>query len=219
VPEVLILLNPHAAVSFYGCISVHPEVGAGIKQVWFFPALAATQTASVCPAILKACINLERLACVPDRLFEICSGTEFCHTSLVDVTLVDPIMPWERLFASCHGAALFNQIQELCLVGGTQHTAPPLGRSFQNLTDLTLSSMTTASVRNYILDHVRFPNLERLTVTVSYTAWRTVGMSFLMSDPELTDYRLCIVHCPKKWKELDVWKDVKYTIWNLGATE
>ncbi|KAJ7742099.1 hypothetical protein B0H14DRAFT_3608076 [Mycena olivaceomarginata] len=219
VPEVLILSSPDAAVSFYGCISMHPEVGAGIKHLWLFPALATSQTTSICPAILKACYNVERLACVPDRLLEICSGTEFRHTSLVDVTLVDPIVPWERLFASRHGAAFFNQIQELRLVGGTQHTAPPLGRSFRNLTDLTLSSTTTTSVRNYILDHVRFPNLGRITVTVPYAAWRTVGMSFLMSDPELVDHRLCVVHCPKKWKELDVWKDVKYTIWNLGATE
>ncbi|KAF8183721.1 hypothetical protein K438DRAFT_1128056 [Mycena galopus ATCC 62051] len=218
VPEVVILSNPDAAISLYGCVSVHPEVGAGVKQLWLFPGLAAKKATSVFPTILDACYNVERLACVPNHLIEICSGT-FRHTSLVDVTLADPIIPWERLFASRHGAVLFNQIRSLRLIGGIQHTtAPPLGRSFGSLTDVTVSAVTTAAVHHYILDSVRFPSLERVVVTVPHTDWRSVGMGFLMSEPNM-DHRLCVVHCSKKWKELEVWKKGRFYIWNEGVTE
>ncbi|KAF7373311.1 hypothetical protein MSAN_00540600 [Mycena sanguinolenta] len=221
VPEVVIISTRAAAISFYGCISVYPGVGAGVKQLWLFPDLAAKQAATVFPMILNACYNVERLACRPDHLIEIANSFTFRHTSLVDVTMVDPIIPWDRLFAARHGAALFNQIQMLRLIGGTQHgTTPPLSRTFRNLTDLTISAVTTACVRNYLLDSVRFPSLKRAVVTVPYTGWRLVGMSFLMSEPEmLRDNRLCVVHCSKKWKELDVWKEGKFNLWNSGVTE
>ncbi|KAF8174703.1 hypothetical protein K438DRAFT_115339 [Mycena galopus ATCC 62051] len=219
VPEVVILSNPDAAISFYGCVSVYTEVGARVKQLWFFPCLAAKQATSLFPTILNACYNIERLACVPNHLIEICSGTSVHHTSLVDVTLMDPIIPWERLFASRHGAAMFNQIQSLRLVGGIQHTtAPPLGRSFGSLREVTVSAVTTAAVHHYILDSVRFPSLERVVVTVPHTDWRSVGMGFLMSEPNM-DHRLCVVHCSRKWKELEVWKKGRFYIWNEGATE
>ncbi|KAJ6542754.1 hypothetical protein B0H19DRAFT_308662 [Mycena capillaripes] len=216
IPEMVILANSAVAISFYACISVHPQVGARVKQLWFLPGLAPKQAASVCPAILKACSNVDRLACVPEALIEICSGTGFRHTSLVDVMLMDPIIPWETLLGSRHGTTLFKQIQTLRLVGGTQPTIPPLGTSFRNLTDLTLSSTTTNFAHNYML---RFPDLMRVVITVPYMAWRATGMSYLMSEPEMADARLCVVHCSKKWKEIGVWKEGNFTIWNLGATE
>ncbi|KAJ6588036.1 hypothetical protein B0H19DRAFT_1366768 [Mycena capillaripes] len=187
VPEMVILSNLGVAISFYACISVHPEVGARVKQLWFLHGLAPKQAASVCPATLKACTNVERLACIPAALIEICSGTEFRHTPLVDVTL-DPIIPWESLLGSRHGTTVFKQIQTQRLVGGTQPTIPPLGTAFRNLTDLTLSSTTTTSAHNYML---RFPDLMRVVITVPYMTWRATGMSFLISEPEMADARLC----------------------------
>ncbi|KAJ7260889.1 hypothetical protein B0H12DRAFT_1069594 [Mycena haematopus] len=216
------LMATSRAIATMARFEFHPGVGAGVKQLWLFPALAVKQATIVFPAILNACYNVERLACKPDHLIEISNSDSgaFRHKSLVDVTMVDPIIPWDRLFASRHGAALFNQIQMLRLVGGTQHnTAPPLNMFFRNLTDLTISAVTTTCIQNYIRDPDRFPSLERVVVTVQYTDWRTVGMAFLMSEPELQDSRLCVVHCSKKWKELDVWKGAKFNIWNLGATE
>ncbi|KAJ7657868.1 hypothetical protein DFH06DRAFT_1473129 [Mycena polygramma] len=214
VPAVVILSNADAAISFYACISVHPGVGAGVKELWYFPALK--QAASISPTILTACSNIKRIACVPATLVEMCSGTHFRHTALEDVTLVDPIIPWERLLGARYGATLFNQIQALRLIGGTCPVVPPLGTTFQNLTDFTASSTTTSSAHRYML---RFPTLTRVVVTVPYMEWRALGISFLMSDPELADTRLCVVHCSKKWKELDVWKEGAFRIWNLGATE
>jgi hypothetical protein len=219
VPEVVVLSNPEVAISFYACISVHPGVGAGVKQLWFLHGLAREKATSAGPAIINACFNVERVACFPGVLLEMCSSPEFRHTSLVDVTLLDPIIPWERLLGSRHGTTLFNQIQTLRLVGGTQPVVPPHGTSFVNLTDLMLSSRTTASAHSYLLDVVRLPSLERVVVTVPYMEWRSLGMGFLMSEPELADHRLCVVHCSKKWKELDVWKQGKFEIWNMGAAE
>ncbi|KAJ7863262.1 hypothetical protein B0H13DRAFT_2282120 [Mycena leptocephala] len=103
---------------------------AGVKQLWFLHGLAREKATSAGPAIINACFNVERVACFPDVLLEMCSSPEFRHTSLVDVTLMEPLVPWERLLGSRHGTTLFNQIQTLRLVGGTQPVVPPHGTSF-----------------------------------------------------------------------------------------
>ncbi|KAJ7145781.1 hypothetical protein C8R44DRAFT_1939 [Mycena epipterygia] len=220
VPELVILSNRQSAISFYVCISVHSGVGAGVKQLWFFPALPSRLAGCIGPAILNSCYNVGRLACYPEDLIAICTGPTFKHNSLVDVTLMDPIVPWERLLGARHASILFNRIQTLRLIGngGTQPAIPPHGTSFPKLTQLTLTARTAICVRTYILDRVLFPNLTAVGVTVPYLEWRNIGTSFLMSEPELTDDRLCIVHCTKKWKELDVWKQGPSSIWNMGMT-
>ncbi|KAJ7717568.1 hypothetical protein B0H16DRAFT_1610784 [Mycena metata] len=222
VPERVVLSNPDTAISFFTCISVHPEVGAGVKQLWLLPGLGSRQAATIYPAIMRACHNVERLACFPDILVDMCSNTDFRHTSLVDVTFSQPVVPWDRLLGARHGASLLKQLHRLRIAGGIESAVgPPHGIYFQNLTDLTMSARTTASVRTYMLDTLRFPRLARVVVTVPYSDWHTPGngMDFLMSEPDLSDARLCIVHCNNKWKEIDVWKDGAYKIWNTGAAE
>ncbi|KAJ7088563.1 hypothetical protein C8R43DRAFT_1142243 [Mycena crocata] len=219
VPEVVILSNRESAISFYACISVHIGVGAGVRALWLMPALKEKQASAIGPAILNACHNVERLACYPTMLTSICAGTTFRHTALVDVTLIDSMLPWERLLGARHASALFNNIQTLRLVGGTEPAIPPFGTSFPNLRDLSLSARATSCVVTYLLDRTRFPNLAGVVVTIPYVDWRHIGMSFLMKEPELSDDRLCIVHGDKKWKELDVWKQGSVKLWNLGANE
>ncbi|KAJ7041146.1 hypothetical protein C8F04DRAFT_1253216 [Mycena alexandri] len=195
VPERVILSNPEIAISFFACISVHPGIGASVKQLWLLPGLESRQAATVYPTIMKACQNVERLACFPDILVDMCSDTHFRHTSLVD-------------------------LKRLRIAGGIESAVgPPHGISFQNLTDLTMSARTIACVRNYMLDAIRFPLLARVVVTIPHSDWRGVGMDFLMSDPDLSDVRLCIVHCSNKWKEIGVWKEGAEKIWNTGAAE
>ncbi|KAK7055090.1 hypothetical protein R3P38DRAFT_1343980 [Favolaschia claudopus] len=221
VPDVVILDNPTVAISFFACISVHPRVGAGVEQLWYIPALHPRQAAVVSPAIINACHNVKKLACYPDTILDICSNAVFRHTPLVDVLLMDSTIPWARMLASRHGAKLFNQIQALRIAGGTEPAAIPPGVTFNNLMDLTVKSKTVNQcIGSWLLDQVAFPSLERLTVTVPYLAWRDFGMGYLMSAPELnTDARLVIVHCCKKWKELDAWKDGRFALWNSGVTE
>ncbi|KAJ7468686.1 hypothetical protein FB451DRAFT_1401044 [Mycena latifolia] len=221
VPGVVVLSNPQSAISFYTCISVHPGVGAAIRQLWFVSALASSQAVVIGPAILSACSNVERLACFPDVAINLCMGNTFRHTALVDVTLMDPIIPWDRLLGARHATTFFNQIQTLRLIGngGTPPAVPPHGTSFPSLRELTLTAGATSCVQTYLLDLTRFPNLTRVAVAVPYVEWRDVGTNFLMSEPELADHRLCVVHCTKKWKELEVWKKGAFSIWNMGVTE
>ncbi|KAJ7046471.1 hypothetical protein C8F04DRAFT_346154 [Mycena alexandri] len=224
VPEQVVLSNSDTAISFFTCISVHPGVGAGVKQLWLLPGLESGQAATAYPAIMKACLNVERLACFPDTLADMCSDTDFRHTSPVDVTFSQPVVPWhwDRLLGARHGARLLNQLHGLRIAGGIESAVgPPRGISFQNLTDLTMSARTTTSVRAYMFDTLRFPRLVRVVVTVPYSDWQSPGngMDFLMSEPDLSDVRLCIVHCSNKWKEMDVWKEGAHKIWNTGAAE
>ncbi|KAJ6526631.1 hypothetical protein DFH09DRAFT_1415617 [Mycena vulgaris] len=221
VPEVVILSHRESAISFYTCVSVHPGVGAGVKQLWFLPGLKSAQGKPIGPAILNACCNVERLACFPNVVVAMCMGSTFKHTSLVDVTLMDPIIPWERLLGARHGSRLFTQVQTLRLIGngGTLPPAiPPHGKEFPSLTELTVTARTVTCVQTYMLDRARFPSLARIVVSVPYLQWRSIGTGFLMSEPELADDRLCIVHCTKKWKELEVWKQGAFSIWNMGVT-
>ncbi|KAJ7682853.1 hypothetical protein B0H17DRAFT_1229403 [Mycena rosella] len=221
VPEAVLLSHRESAISFYACISVYPDVGAAVKELWFFPALPSSQAASIGSAIPNACCNVERLACFPDVLIDMCSGSTFRHTSLADVTLMDTNLPWDRLLGARHAAIFFNQVQRLRLIGngGTPPAIPPHGTSFPTLAELTVTSRTATCLQTYLLDRTRFPNLTRAVVAVPYMEWRDIGSNYLMSEPALADGRLCIVHCTKKWKELDVWKKGAFSIWNMGVTE
>ncbi|KAJ7482199.1 hypothetical protein B0H11DRAFT_1214288 [Mycena galericulata] len=217
--ETVVLNDSLVAISFYACISVHPGVGAGVKELWFIPALPTKQAATIECTVMNACSNVERLACFPDVLIGLCMGPTFRHRSLVDVTLFDPIIPWERLMGARHASFFFNRCQVLRLVGRTQPAMPPHGMSFPNLSDLTLVANTTSCVSAIILDHGRYPNLTSIVVTVPYLDWRSSGMSFLMSNPELADSRLVVVHCERKWKEIELWKEGASSIWNMGVAE
>ncbi|KAJ7079603.1 hypothetical protein B0H15DRAFT_998324 [Mycena belliarum] len=222
VPESVVLSNRQSAISFYMCISVHPGVGAAVKQLWFIPALTSKQSAIVGPAILSACFHLKRLVCFPQLVIDICNANTFRHVALMDLTLVASVMPWQALLGTHHGATFFNQIRNMRLIagnGGTPPAIPPHGTSFLSLCELTITSGTTACVQTYLLNLPRFPNLTRVVVTVSYMDWRDIGPNFLMTEPELADTRLCVVHCPKKWKELEIWKKGPFAIWNMGVTE
>ncbi|KAJ7166586.1 hypothetical protein C8R46DRAFT_264100 [Mycena filopes] len=222
VPERVVLSTSDVAMSFYTCISVHPDVGTGVKQLWLLPGLASQQAAVVYPAIIRACRNVERLACFPDLLVEMCLADTgpFQYTALIDVTFSQPVVPWDRILASRYGARLLNQLTSLRIPGGKESAdALPHGISFPNLADLTMSAQTTVRVRTCMLDSVKFPRLARVVVTMPYEDWRYVGRDLLMSEPDLDDQRLCIVHCSRKWKELDTWKAGRHTIWNMGASE
>ncbi|KAJ6615399.1 hypothetical protein B0H10DRAFT_2041246 [Mycena sp. CBHHK59/15] len=219
VPEMVVLNNRPSAMSFYQCVTLHPGVGAGVKQLWFSPGITRQQAQTIGAAIINACGNLERLMCLPEDLVNMCSLAFFQHTALVDVTLVDPIIPWDRLLGAPHGAALFRQITALRLIGGTHPVAPPHGASFPRLTDLTVAGQSTSCVQTYLVDRARFPALIGVVVTVPYVDWRDIGMNFLMSEPGLQDNRLCVLHCPKKWKELDVWREGAQRIWDMGVNE
>ncbi|KAJ7206034.1 hypothetical protein GGX14DRAFT_643973 [Mycena pura] len=218
VPKVVVLSDRAAAISFFVCVSVHHGVGAGVRELWFLPALKSSDFTQIGPAILKACPNVTRLACLPDAVRIVCSDAVFRHTALVDVTLLDCVIPWEQLFATRHGAALFAQVRRLRLVSGPHPSPPPLGARFTALTDLSISARATTCVQPY-LHHARFPRLVRIVATVPYLEWRGHSMGHLMSEPELADNRVCVVHCSKKWKEVDIWKEGPSSIWNLGATE
>ncbi|KAJ7279004.1 hypothetical protein C8J57DRAFT_151964 [Mycena rebaudengoi] len=219
VPELLVLSTRASAMSFLQCITVHPGVGERIRQLWFFPGITSQEAHTAGATIIRTCSGLERLACFPDVVITMCASETFEHTSLVDLTLVDPIMPWERLMGARHGMKLFKQLLSLRLAGGTAPLPPPHGRAFPNLTDITVAGKSMACVQPYLPDKVRFPKLARVVVTIPYMEWRHLGMNFLMSEPELEDVRLCVVHCPKRWKELEIWKDGVLKIWETGVNE
>jgi hypothetical protein len=198
------------------------RTGAAVKQLWFFPGLAGPQAALINPAILNACCNMEILACFPDAVIKLCMSSSFRHASLVDVTLMDPIIPWDPLLRALHSSIFFNQIQTLRLIGtgGTLSPAIPLaGTVFRRLAELTVTARITSCLQTYLLDQTQFPSLSHVVVAIPYCDWCNISMTFLMAEPELADGRFCVVHCSKKWKELDVWKQGVFSIWNMGATE
>jgi len=86
--------------------------------------------------ILQKCTQITHLACNINLLKSlVCKSTPFSHHNLKELTLIEPIIPWELLLSHSAGRQLFNQLTHLCTNRGTKFVLPNF--SFSSLTHLS----------------------------------------------------------------------------------
>lgn len=205
VPETVILLG-ESAMSFYRCLKILPDVGKRVRKLWFIPSVSSAIVRLIAPTILNACNGLEKIATSPDVLMFICNDTAFNHIQLVDITLVEAVIPWGRLVGSSHGPTLLGQIQTLRIAGTAHQFTSFGGTTLTNLTSLSFSGLNLEWVEPYLTILPSLPALRSLIMTIPYWQWQKYGKHYLMQSLPSTYEQLHIIHCPLKWTELDAWK-------------
>lgn len=208
-PHLPIMLHTSTHVdSFCMLLKSNPNtVGPCIRTLWVIAGIKANVEYALGHTILQKCTKITHIACNINLLKAlVCNSTTFSHHNLKELTLIEPIIPWELLLGNPAGRQLFNQLTHLRINGGIKFVIPDF--SFSSLTHLSFSChqlpFGSSSVSPF--DSSRFPVLQHIAPSLPYMLCRTLSPAVLGASGRAIDPRIDVIACPKKWKEADVWK-------------
>jgi hypothetical protein len=223
IPHLPVMLHTRNHVySFEALLKNHPYVGPKVRALWFIAAIKASEEHLIGGAILAACPQLTRLACNINLLE--CMVDTASHRQLRDLTLVENIIPWERLLRNQNARLLFNELTHFRSSGGQSFTIPDFCfTSLAHLSfachDLTLCCTSFVRPGEPMFGPRVFPGLRRIVPTIPYITCRYQDSRVLRSRGSKMDARVDVIPCPKKWKEADVWLSARWgaDLWERAA--
>ena len=220
-PHLPIMLHTHKHVdSFCMLLESNPNtVGPRIRTLWVVSGIKASAEYALGRTILQKCTRITHLACNINLLKSlVCESTPFSHHNLKELTIIEPIIPWDLLLSYPTGRQLFNQLTHLRTNGGTKFVVPDF--SFSSLTHLSFSchQLSFGPSSTSPFDSTRFPVLQQIAPSLPYMICRTASPAALGAKGRQIDPRISVIACPKKWKEADVWKKAMHGESDLWAS-
>jgi hypothetical protein len=143
---------------------------------------------------------------------------------LRDLTLIENIIPWERLLRYQKAKRLFSELTHFRSSGGQSFAIPNFCfKSLAHLSfachDIALCCTRFPPLDEPLFGPSLFPVLRQIVPTIPYISCRYQDSRVLRSKGSAIDARMNVIPCPKKWKEADVWMGVRWgtDIWQRAA--
>lgn len=211
-PLFTIMLQTKSQVESFKAFMASNSTSAGphIRALWLVAGIKARDERALGELILKSCTRLRHLACnigILRVLLDPSLFPNFTHHKLKFLTLIEPIIPWSELLQAETGRQFFSQLTHFRGCGGTTFKVPRF--RFKSLTHLSFTCYDTAYTilpLSFLKDTTIFPSLQLIVPSIPYMQCRTQDPNSLRKLGLKVDERMEVIACPKKWKEIDIWK-------------